>query len=251
MRLHSVLLQTFHRRNWIWKVNGGWNFGNILPINVPKCYTGKVQIFWHETFKFDKVVLSRMWSLPFHYRYRSHYEHYHSRKAQPQRKLYHCRCVWKKSKSWDLPCKWRIWSCILYYGPGAHFLKQVGNESGVMLRGKGPHKPEFIYDSFSRHSLMINRDLIEYDIVDDTNAPLLRSFLLVSKLRPGENITKGKYIKNQTFSNLQLQFRLLLKKSFHSLQIDLRDKSGEKKPFVSVGITRFVLIFRKTSNILF
>ena len=53
----------------------------------------------------------------------------------------------------------------------------------------------------------------------------------------------------QTFSNLQ--FRPLLKNSFHSKHIDLRDPSGEKIPFVFVGITRLVLMFRKASNIHF
>ena len=53
----------------------------------------------------------------------------------------------------------------------------------------------------------------------------------------------------QTFSNLQ--FRPLLKNSFHSIHIDLRDTNGEKIPFVSVGITRLVLMFRKASNIHF
>ena len=50
-----------------------------------------------------------------------------------------------------------------------------------------------------------------------------------------------------TFSNLQ--FRPLLKKSFHSIHIDLRDTSGDKVPFVSVGILGLVLMFRKASNI--
>ena len=54
----------------------------------------------------------------------------------------------------------------------------------------------------------------------------------------------------QTFSNLQ--FRPLLKNSFHSIHIDLRDDtSGKKIPFVSVGITRLVLMFRKVSGIQF
>ena len=38
----------------------------------------------------------------------------------------------------------------------------VGNEFGVMLRGKGPHKPEFAYDIVRIQSLMIYTDLIEY-----------------------------------------------------------------------------------------
>ena len=53
----------------------------------------------------------------------------------------------------------------------------------------------------------------------------------------------------QIFSNLQ--FRPLLKKSFHSVHIDLRDTGGEKVSFVSVGITGLVLMFKKTSNIHF
>ena len=53
----------------------------------------------------------------------------------------------------------------------------------------------------------------------------------------------------QLFSNLQ--FRPPLKNSSHSIHIDLRDPSGEKFPFVSVGITRLVLMFRKVSNIHF
>ena len=47
----------------------------------------------------------------------------------------------------------------------------------------------------------------------------------------------------QIFSNLQ--FRPLLKNSFHSIHIDLRDTSSEKIFFVSVGITRLILMFRK------
>ena len=51
----------------------------------------------------------------------------------------------------------------------------------------------------------------------------------------------------QTFSNLQ--FRPLLKNSSHSIHIDLRETSGERKPFVYVGITQLVLMFRKVSDI--
>ena len=53
----------------------------------------------------------------------------------------------------------------------------------------------------------------------------------------------------QTFTNLQ--FRPLLKKLFHGIHNDLRNAIGEKVPFVSVGITRNVLIFKKASNIHF
>ena len=118
-----------------------------------------------------------------------------------------------------------------------------------MLRGKRPHKPEFAYDIVRIHSLMIYTDLIEYNIVGDTKAPMLRCFLFISKLKSGDIITTGQYMNYQTFSNPQ--FRPLLKNSLYSIHIVKRDTSGEKVPFVSVGITRLVLMFRKTSNIHF
>ena len=49
----------------------------------------------------------------------------------------------------------------------------VGNESGVMLRGKKPHKPDFAYDHVRTHSPMIYTDMTEYIIVSDTKASLL------------------------------------------------------------------------------
>ena len=60
---------------------------------------------------------------------------------------------------------------------GHIFGSKVGNEFGVMLRGKGPHKPKSAYDIVRIHSLMIYTDLIEYNIVGDTKVPLLRCFL--------------------------------------------------------------------------
>ena len=131
-----------------------------------------------------------------------------------------------------------------------HILRSnVGKEFGVLLRGKGPHKQEFANDIVRIHSLMIYTDLIEYNIVGDTKVPLLRCSPFIWKLKSGHIITTGQYMNYQTFSDLQ--FRPLHKKLFHSIHIDLRDTSGEKTPFLSVGITRLVLMFRKASNIHF
>ena len=129
------------------------------------------------------------------------------------------------------------------------FMNNVGKDLGVLMIGKRPHEPEFAYDIFRVHSLMIYNDMVEYNIVGDKKEPLLRCFPLISKLKGGDIITTGQYMNYQTFSNLQ--FRPLLKNSFHCIHIDLRDPSGEKIPFVSVGITRLVLMFRKASNIHF
>ena len=65
---------------------------------------------------------------------------------------------------------------------GHIFGSNVAKDFGVMLRGKGPHKPEIAYDIVRIHSPMINTDLIEYNIVGDTKVPLLRCFPFISEL---------------------------------------------------------------------
>ena len=62
-------------------------------------------------------------------------------------------------------------------------------------------------------------------------------------------ITTGQYMNYPTFGNLQS--RPLLENFFHSVHIDLRDKSVEKIPFVSAGVICLVLMFSKVSNIHF
>ena len=55
-----------------------------------------------------------------------------------------------------------------------NFGSNVGNEFGVMLRRRGPHKLEVAYDIVRLQSLVIYRDLVEYSIVGDMKASLLR-----------------------------------------------------------------------------
>ena len=129
---------------------------------------------------------------------------------------------------------------------GHIFGGDVRNDSGILMRGKEQHEPTFAYDIVRIQSLMIYTDIGEYNLVGDTKAHLLRCFPFISKLKSGDIITTGQYMNYQTFSNLQ--FRRLLKNSFHSIDIDLRDTSGEKILFVSVGITRLVIMFRKGSD---
>ena len=126
---------------------------------------------------------------------------------------------------------------------GHHFWRDVRNEWGIMMLVKGPHKPLFVYDIVRSPSLMIYTDIVEYNIVGDTKASL---FPFISKVKSVDVLTTGQYMKYQTFSNLQ--FRRLFKNSFHSVQIDLRDTSGENNPIVSVGMARFVLMFIKVSD---
>ena len=66
---------------------------------------------------------------------------------------------------------------------GHIFGNNVGNEIGVLLIGKGTHEPEFAYNFVRIHSLTIYSDIVGYNIVGDTNAPLQRCFPFISKLK--------------------------------------------------------------------
>ena len=123
----------------------------------------------------------------------------------------------------------------------------VGDDFGVMLRGKGPHKPVFAHDIVHIDCFKIYTDLIEYNIFGDSRVLLLRCFFFIAKISGYYNYRQ--YLNYHTFGNLQI--RPLLKNLFHSIHNDLRDTSDEKIPFVSVGITRVVLMFKKASNIHF
>ena len=74
---------------------------------------------------------------------------------------------------------------------GHIFGGDVRNDSGILMSGKGPHEPTFAYDIIRIHSLMIYTDIVEYNIVGDTKAPLLRCFPFISKLKSGDLITTG------------------------------------------------------------
>ena len=117
---------------------------------------------------------------------------------------------------------------------------------GVFMSGGGPHFPKFPYDIVRIHTLMIYSDIVEYNIVGDTKAALLRCIPFISKVKNGDIISTGQYMNYQNFPNLQ--FKKILKNSFHSIKLELRDSYGEKVPFNSVGVTRAVLMFGKTSD---
>ena len=91
----------------------------------------------------------------------------------------------------------------------------LGFPMSVLLMGVGPHKSHFPVDILRLHSVMIYTDIIEYGIIGDTTAPLLRCFPLIAKLRNGDEIESKQYMNYQTF--ITLQFEKRLKNNFHSI----------------------------------
>ena len=245
----SVHLQTSCRSKWIWTDNGGSNFRDFLPINVPKRHRGEIYVLRWETLQNNTGLLSLTRTVFLHNWHCGSYEYSHTRKKQ--RNNHRDTCITIKVSTVTQKVKAYLANkesglAIFSTDLGHIFGADVGNDLGLLMNEKGPPEPTFAYDFVRTHSLMIYTDIVEYNIVGDTKAPLLRCFPFISKLKSGDIITTGQYMNYQTFSNLQ--FRRLLKNSFHSIHIDLRDTFGEKIPFVLVGITRLVLMFRKVSD---
>ena len=94
----------------------------------------------------------------------------------------------------------------------------VGSDFGLTLTEKRPHKPKIAYDIVRIQSFMIYTGLIECNIASDTTTPLLRCFPSNSKLKAADILTTVQSMNYQTFSNLQ--FKPVLKNSFHCVHID-------------------------------
>ena len=126
---------------------GGCNFRNILPINVPKLYGGKIYVFLQETFKVERVLLSATWS--------SDTDIVEALNNLIQERHNHSEnCITVKVSRTTQKVEIYLAneeSGLAFFSTdlGHNFGSIVGNEFGVMLRGKGPHIPEFAYDIVS------------------------------------------------------------------------------------------------------
>ena len=76
---------------------------------------------------------------------------------------------------------------------------------GVFMSGAGPHFPKFPYDIVRIHTLMLYSDIVEYNIVGDTKAALLRCIPFKSKVKNGHIISTGQYMNYQNFPYLQFK----------------------------------------------
>ena len=154
---------------------------------------GQIQVFWRENFKIYDNLQSRAWSIHFHHRHCGSHEHAHSGEKQPQRKLHNSQSFSRNAKVVVLLANDTSGFAFCSTDLGHIFGNNVGNEFGVLMIGKGPHGPQFAY-TVRIHSLMIYSDLVECNNVGDTNAPLLRCFPFISKLKGRDIITTGQYL---------------------------------------------------------
>ena len=62
---------------------------------------------------------------------------------------------------------------------------------GVFISGAGPHFPKFRYNIVRIHTLMIYSVFVEYNIVGDTKAALLKCIPFISKNKKADKISTG------------------------------------------------------------
>ena len=168
---------------------GGCNFRNILPINVPKHNRGY--------FKFLDKKLSKFTSTynlePGLYIFITDIVEAMNTLIQ-ERNNHNETCITVKvcrstQKVVIMLANDSSGLAFCSTDLGHIFGNNVGNQLGLLMKGKGPHEPQFAYDIVRIHSLMIYSDLVDYSIVGDTKAPLLRRFPFISKLKGGDIIT--------------------------------------------------------------
>ena len=109
------------------------------------------------------------------------------------------------------------------------------------MKGKGPHYPQYSYDILTKHSFMIYSDIIEYDIVGDTEIPLLRCIPFISKVRKGGIKSTGQCMIYQSLTNLH--FEKLMKNFFHSIKTELRILQAKKFLLYSKDLHEFFSCF--------
>ena len=241
LTIHLVHLQTFCQIKSIWKNNGGCNFGISYPSMYQNVTDGKF-LFYDAIY--SKTTTAYYWEPGLYSSVPDIVEAMNLLIQERNNHNENCITVEvsRRTQKIELSLISDDFSLVIFSTDlGSIFGGDVGDDKGILMRGKGPHEPKFAYDFFRIHPLKIYTDIVEYNIVGDTKAPLLRCFLFIFKLKSGDVITTGQYMNHQTFINIQ--FRRLLEKSFHSKLVNLRDTSGEKILFVSVGITRLVLMF--------
>ena len=139
----ELCYKLFSRAAETGKTMGGCNFRNILHIIEPKCYGPIIYVFWQETFKFVRILLSgnlvftlplrlfmKPWTLSF------------KKDTITAKVVSQLQCI-DERKQLRFILKNEGCGLAFFSMDGEHkFGSNVANEFGVMLRGKGPLKPK-------------------------------------------------------------------------------------------------------------
>ncbi len=128
-----------------------------------------------------------------------------------------------------------------FYTYSPHLLQNLGLEA-IKYFAYDKITPSYPTDIGRFHTLMIYSDIVEYGTVGDVKAQLLRSIPITHRMK-GDSLQTTLDYASRYFNDLQ--YKKLLRNNFHSIQIEIRDVSGEYVSFASLGIVKLTLHFRK------
>ena len=101
---------------------------------------------------------------------------------------------------------------------------------GVFESGAGPHFPKFPYDIVRIHTLVVYSDVVEYKIVGDTKAALLRCIPFNCKTKNGDKISTEQDMNYQNLANPEL--KKTLKNAFHGINLNSATHTVKKLPSI-------------------
>lgn len=100
-----------------------------------------------------------------------------------------------------------------------------------------------------RHSLFIYCDLVQNEYLGDTQSPLLRAIPLPTTTSNHNTTTASSPIESLSNNNYavfsKLQWKHVVKPTFNSISVSLRDEIGTLMPFMGVGRTNLTLLFKR------
>ena len=112
-----------------------------------------------------------------------------------------------------------------------------------IVKKHGKDVATFPFDLSGGSNLMfVYTNIIEYQPVGDTRAPVLRLIPLQHSL-VNNRMVEDESIHHKSFTNMQ--FKKLLTNTVAAIQIELRNENGHLMPFLSRGRTAITLRFKK------
>ena len=171
--VHLFFYKLFTRASQIGGAMRACNFRNILPINVPKYSGGEIQVFDE---KLSKPTTTYNLEFGLYGSIPHIVEAMNTLIQEKNNNNQTCMAVKVSRRTQKVAIMLANDTCGLAFcstDVGHIFGNNVGIEFEVLMIRKDPHEPEFAYDIVRIHSLMIYGDLVEYNIVGDTKAPLL------------------------------------------------------------------------------
>ena len=127
---------------------------------------------------------------------------------------------------------------------------EIGHMFGyknLHILGKGPHVGDFPVDLEVFHTMFVNTNIVEHQIVGDAKNPLLRTIPLLSQVSelPGGH-------KELVFDHTHivrnfdmLEFRPVHLHNIDRIDLELRNETGELMPFMDFGRVSATLVFKK------